>query len=106
MSAERPIACSLSAAELDTRRAEIAAIGRDALRSVDPDGTLRFRADAPTRQRLETVVAAEAKCCSFLDMRLRPDGGELTLTIVAPAGGETVARELADAFAADADTER
>jgi hypothetical protein len=102
MSSETPIACSLDAAELDARRAEIAAVGTEALRSVDADGTLRFRSDTETRRRLEAIVAAEAQCCSFLDMRLRPEGDELALTIVAPSGAEAAAQDLVDAFAGGA----
>jgi len=60
---------------------------------------LRFRADATTRRRLEEIVAAEAKCCSFLDFSLEERGGELVLWISAPEEGKPVADELGAAFA-------
>jgi len=102
MNPDTPIACSLSADELPKRLAEIGAIGKDALMSVSPDGTLRFRADAATRDRLEAIIAAESRCCSFLSFDLSEDAGELALTIVAPDGAEPIATELAAAFTAEA----
>lgn len=60
---------------------------------------LRFRSDPKTRRRLEEIVAAEAQCCSFLDLKLTERGDELVLTLTAPDGGQAVADELAAAFA-------
>ena len=60
---------------------------------------LRFRADAKTRRRLEEIVAAEAKCCSFLDLALEERGGELILSVAALQDGQVIADELAAAFA-------
>jgi hypothetical protein len=97
MTSDAPIACSLSAAELPSRLAEVRAIGRDALLSAR-DGTLYFRDDSAIRTRLEDVIAAESKCCSFLSFELREDAGELALSIHAPEGGEPVADDLAAAF--------
>jgi hypothetical protein len=102
MSPDTPIACSLSADELPQRLAEIRAIGKDALVSVRPDGTLRFRAGESTRRRLEAIIAAESQCCAFLGFELNADEGELALTIVAPDGAEPIAADLVDAFAAEA----
>jgi len=97
-----PIACSLGASDLRERLAEIAEIGAESLidRSAEGDRhRLRFRADATTRRRLEEIVAAEAKCCSFLDFSLEERGGELVLWISAPEEGKPVADELGAAFA-------
>jgi len=102
MSSETPIACSLSAEELPKRLAEMNDIGKDALLSASPAGELRFRADAATRERLEAVIAAESKCCSFLSFDLREHAGALVLTIVAPEGAEPLAADLVEAFAAEA----
>jgi hypothetical protein len=97
---ELPIACSLGAADLERRMAEIRAVGRDALLGTGPDGSLRFRASEGIRGRLEAIVAAEAECCAFLSLDLRDaGGGELRLTISAPPEAEPVAAELASAFA-------
>ena len=100
MDTDAPIACSLSSDELPERLAELEAIGRDALLSVDPDGTLRFRADAATRERLEAVIAAESRCCAFLNFDLRDQANELVLRIGAPEGAEPLAFDLVEAFAA------
>lgn len=60
---------------------------------------LRFPSDAATRDRLEWIVAAEADCCSFLDLDLAERDGELVPTIAAPADAQPVADELALAVA-------
>ena len=100
MDRDAPIACSLSNDELPERLAELEAIGRDALLSVSPDGALRFRADPAIRARLEAVIAAESRCCSFLNFDLREQAGELVLRIGAPEGAEPLAFDLVNAFAA------
>lgn len=101
--AERPpIACSLGAGELRQRLNEIAAIGADSLieRSADGDRhLLRFRPTEETRRRLEEIVAAEAKCCSFLNFSLECRGDVLVLAISAPEDGQQIADEMAAAFA-------
>jgi len=102
MTTNPEIACSLSADELPKRLAEMAAIGKDSLLSVSPEGLLRFRGDRATRERLEALIAAESACCSFLRFDLREDGGTLVLTVTAPEGAEPLAFELVDAFAVDA----
>src|SRR4051794_41982215 len=81
---ELPIACSLSAAELPERLAEMNDLGRSALLGVERKGTtavLRFGHRAETSARLAAVVAAEARCCAFLDMTLRESPDALALTI-------------------------
>jgi hypothetical protein len=102
MTPETSIACSLSAADLPRRLAQMSAIGRDALLSVSHEGAMRFRNDDTTRERLEAIVAAESECCSFLSFELAERSGELVLTITAPEGAEPVARDLVAAFAAEA----
>lgn len=100
MDTDAPIACSLSSDELPERLAELEALGREALLSVSSNGALRFRADAATRERLEAVIAAESRCCSFLSFDLNERKGELVLTIGAPEGAEPLAFDLVNAFAA------
>jgi hypothetical protein len=65
----------------------------------DGSHLLRFQSDAATRDRLERIVAAEADCCSFLDLALGERDGELVLTVAAPADAQPVADDLALAFA-------
>ncbi len=101
MPTELPIACTLSAAELPERLAEMRAVGQDALRSAettDSLAVLRFRASAATRQRLAAIVAAESECCAFLGFDLTDEPDVLRLTIRAPKGGEPVMHELVGAF--------
>jgi hypothetical protein len=96
---ESPIACNLGAGDLSARRLALAELGRASLLRADrADGRheLRFRGDAGTRAALEAIVAAEAECCPFLALSIVESGGELTLSIEAPEGGE----EIADALAA------
>jgi hypothetical protein len=102
MTPEPQIACSLSADELPKQLAEMAAIGRDSLLSVSPEGVMRFRGDAGTRARLEGIIAAESACCSFLGFDLGEDAGDLVLTVTAPEGAEPLAVDLINAFAGDA----
>jgi hypothetical protein len=102
MSRQLPIACSLSAADLQDRVAQIRALGRDALVGTsERDGAvvLRFRPDPEIRERVEAIVAAESECCAFLGFRLEHEAGATVLTISAPNGGAEVAHELAAAFA-------
>ena len=103
MTPDSPIACSFNASELGARLDEIGAVGRDALLSAEGDGTMRFRADETTRERLEAIIAAEASCCSFLRFKLTDEGDTLALTITAPAGAEPVAHDLTAAFARQAE---
>lgn len=102
MNDRTPIACSLGASDLQQRLNEIAEVGTDGLIERWSEGDrhlLRFRSDEKTRRRLEAIVAAEAKCCSFLDLSLEEVGNELILSVSAPQDGQPVAKELAAAFA-------
>lgn len=97
-----PTACSLGAGALEQRLAAIAETGADSLisRHAERDRhLLRFRGDAATRARLEEIIAAEAECCSSLDLSLDQDAGELILSIVAPRDAQALADGLAGAFA-------
>jgi hypothetical protein len=98
---QAPIACSLTAAELPGRLAEMAALGAGALDTVEENGRqtrLRFRASPGVRERLAGIVAAEAHCCAFLGMTLRDEPGLVVLTVEAPAGAEPVVAEMVAAF--------
>ena len=104
MTPELPIACSLSAGDLNDRLAEIADLGRDALLDAELAGThatLRFAAAPGIRQRLTRIVAAESECCAFLTMTVRDEGGAVVLAIAAPEGAEIVLEELVGGFRGD-----
>jgi hypothetical protein len=96
MSTQPPIACTLSAAEMPARRAEMALIAHDLVSAEThaDRGVLRFRAGARTRERVAAFVAAESRCCPFLRMELRDEPGALTLTVAGPPGSEPVVHEL------------
>jgi hypothetical protein len=101
MTDDTPVACSLGAGRLEQRLKAIAEIGAESLIAEATDGErhlLRFRSSPETHRRLEEIVAAEAECCSFLDLGLTEEGGELVLSIAAPAEGRPVAEELVKAF--------
>jgi cytochrome c-type biogenesis protein len=104
MSEQVPIACTLTAAELPKRMAEMAAVGQAsliALQTGEHFAQLRFRREADTAERLAAIVAAESGCCGFLAMRLDDEPGALRLTIEAPEGAEPVLDELVEAFAGE-----
>jgi hypothetical protein len=101
MPTDLPIACSLNATELPKRLAEMADVGRAALRDIRTTGThaqLSFAAAASVRDRVEAIVAAESLCCAFLDMTVSDEPDLVVLTIDAPEGAELVLAELVDAF--------
>jgi len=103
MPKDLPIACSLDAAALEQRLAAIAEVGAASLVEHNEDGgrhVLRFRRDPRSRKRLEGIVAAEAACCAFLDLRLDDDGDHLILSVAAPQAGQPTADGFARAFAA------
>ena len=101
MTPDTPIACSLDADELRQRLAEMSAIGNEALRHVRSSprqAVLRFTADDETRVRLEAIVAAEARCCAFMDFELGDEADAIVMTISAPEGAELVLDDLVAAF--------
>jgi hypothetical protein len=102
MPQELPIVCSLGADDLAARLELVAAIGASHLISRDTEGDtqlLRFKDDDGVRRSLEGIVAAEARCCSFLEIEIREEAGTLVLVIDAPAEAAPVAAGLAAAFA-------
>jgi hypothetical protein len=101
MATDLPIACSLEARELEQRLGEMTAIGAAALLASETHGRralLRFRADEDARGRLDAIIDAESRCCSFLTMELALAEHELVLTVDGPVGAEPVIDELARAF--------
>jgi hypothetical protein len=97
---ELPIACTLIEAEIPARRAEIAALG-ERLLSHERNGrraVLRFQLGDGTRARLEALVAAESRCCAFLQFALTEDNKAISLAIDAPPGAVVALDELAGAF--------
>ena len=97
----RPIACSLSVAELDAQRETLLlgladhAIQRTPL----PSGMrLRFAATAERMRQIDAVVRREHECCPFLEFRVGLALGEssLTLDVTGPTGTGDLLAELLD----------
>jgi MerR family copper efflux transcriptional regulator len=98
-----PVACTLDSAETHQRRDAIRALGRDGLQAVERGEqhvTLRFRPDPAIRERVAGIVAAESRCCAFLDFTLAATDDATMLTITAPEGAEPAVHVLADLFSA------
>jgi hypothetical protein len=95
-----PIACSLSAAQLDAQRESLLlgladhAVQRTPL----PHGMrLRFPATAARMRQIDTVVRRERACCPFLEFRVGfALGSSLTLDVTGPDGTATLLAELLD----------
>jgi len=101
MNTETPVACSLDAGQLQERIAAINEVGARSLTSHTVEGnrhSLRFQKNRKTRRQLEAIVAAEADCCSFLDLSLRDEGEDLVLSIAAPDHAKEIAEQLAQSF--------
>jgi hypothetical protein len=103
---EPTVACSLGAGDLEQRLAAIAEIGATSLidhKAERARHLLRFRPGEETRRGLEEIVAAEARCCAFLDLTLQERDGNLVLSIEAPRDARAAADQMAAAFAASRD---
>ncbi|HKP15664.1 MAG TPA: hypothetical protein VJT85_06350 [Gemmatimonadaceae bacterium] len=95
-----PIACSLSADQLDARRESLLlgladhAVQRTPL----PSGMrLRFRATAERMRQIDTVARHERECCPFLEFRVGLAlGDSLTLDVTGPEGTASLLAELLD----------
>jgi hypothetical protein len=87
-------ACSLDPSELRERTAQMSALA-DSLVGIQHTLSLRFRPDPQTLAGVETFVAAEERCCAFLDFEIARDPAETVLTITAPHGAEEILAEMA-----------
>jgi hypothetical protein len=97
----RPIACTLSPAELRAQRDELLpGLLATALQRVPlPHGIrLVFGATAKRLRQLYAVEQLEKHCCAFLQFRidLTPGGGALTLDVTGPEGTEAFLASLLD----------
>jgi hypothetical protein len=95
----RPIACTLSPAELRTQRDELLpGLVAGALQRVPlPHGIrLVFGATAKRLRQLYAVEQLEKRCCALLQFRidLTPGGGALMLDVTGPEGTEALLESL------------
>ena len=95
----RPIACTLSPAELRAQRDELLpGLISTALQRIPlPHGVrLVFGATAKRLRQLYAVEQLEKRCCAFLQFRidLTPGGGALVLDVTGPEGTEQFLESL------------
>jgi hypothetical protein len=89
-----PIACTLSAGELEARRDALlpGLLAKARGREFVPGGVrLRFDAVDGLIEEIAKVVAAEHRCCAFLqfDLRVEPGDGAILLEVTGPEGTES-----------------
>jgi hypothetical protein len=97
--AEQALACTLGSDALGHRLAWIRRVTERSLLDHRLDGTrLRLTYHRDALANLESIVAQERVCCSFLRFSLEPDVDAVRLTIDAPDGLGADARWLFDQF--------
>jgi len=104
MAQDLPIACSLSAPDLEERLAEMAVLGDEALIDRRIDGThaqLRFATGVGVRDRVAAIAAAESSCCAFLTLRVTGGLDVVVLDVDASEGAGPALAEWVEAFDAD-----
>jgi hypothetical protein len=92
-----PIACTLTPDGTAARLGLIAALTADGLLGRVPTDTglrLRLRDTPEIERRTRELIAAESRCCAFLDFNLSRDRGDLVLDISGPED----ARRVIDMF--------
>ena len=94
-----PVACTLTAAELEARRQGLipGLIGKALEVSDLPNGLrLRFKPEAGLLPELARVMETERECCRFLKFELKadPGAGPVTLEVTGPAGTAEMLRSL------------
>lgn len=100
-----PIACTLTAEDLQDRRAWIAALARDARRSHERhDLVLDLRYAPEAAGRVREMVRREQACCAFLAFELCEEPQEIRLTIRAPGSARMAIEALFATFVAGTET--
>jgi hypothetical protein len=92
-----PIGCTLTPDGMTARLALIDALAADGLldrTSTDTGLRVRLRDTPEIEQRTRELVAAESKCCAFLDFDLGRESGDLVLDISGPADARPVIEML------------
>jgi hypothetical protein len=90
---ELPIACTLSQEGLTARLALIDTLAADGLLGRTPTDTgmrVRLRDTPDIEARTRELVAAESRCCAFLDFALGRADGDLVLDISGPVDARPV----------------
>jgi hypothetical protein len=90
---EPPIACTLTPDGMTARRALIDELAADGLIDRTPTESglrIRLRNTPPIEQRTRELIAAESRCCAFLEFSLGRDHGDLVLDITGPPDARPV----------------
>jgi hypothetical protein len=88
-----PIACTLTPDGMTARLALIDALAADGLLArtqTDMGLSVRLRDTPEIERRTRELVAAESKCCAFLDFDLHRERGDLVLDISGPEDARPV----------------
>jgi hypothetical protein len=88
-----PIACTLTPDGMTARLALIDALAADGLldrTATDAGLRVRLRDTPEIERRTRELVAAESRCCAFLDFGLARDGDALVLDISGPEDARPV----------------
>jgi len=88
-----PVACSLSAPDLEKRRELINSVFSGTLRMDDLEDGYAFTFPGSTEwaEKLVGMISAERACCPFLtfEVLFEPDGGQISLRVTGPEGAKT-----------------
>ena len=85
---EAPIACTLTPDGMTARLAVIEALAADGLLDRTPTASglrVRLRDTPEMERRTRELIAAESRCCAFLEFELAREDGALLLDIAGPA---------------------
>lgn len=93
-----PIACSLSAHELTTRKGENEGLLREIeeIKELEQGYTLRFAGNAERTQELLQFITQERACCPFFtfELRFEPQNGPVWLSLSGPDGTKGFIHEM------------
>src|ERR1044072_5660979 len=90
---DQPIACTLTPGDMTARVALIDALAADGVleRTAAETGIrVRLLDQADLAQRAGELLAAESRCCAFLDFDLRRETGALLLDVSGPEDARPV----------------
>ena len=91
------IACTLDPAPMRDRAATGAEIKARGLVASEPTPTgYRLHFSPGLKGELETLIAAESRCCSFMKFEFETERDELILNVAAPEEGRPVIAQLFD----------
>lgn len=95
---DMPIACSLSARELNERQVEVADIRRGIgeIKELQDGYALKFPGDREWAQTLLQLIIQERSCCPFFtfELHFEPQEGPIWLQLHGPEGTKSFIQEM------------